>query len=112
MTAQLTKRIMRRVYAIWFVKKAAPVLILEIPVLLIIAFHETAQEFFVAKIIENCLVVINHGGVAGVLGFMISAIQKAHFVPVLIILFSLGLCGIAAYRLARNFYSFRLVRSY
>ncbi len=112
MSAELKKRIMRRVYAIWFVKRVAPVLLLEIPVLLIIALHETAREFFVAKIVENFLIALNHSGITGVLGFMVSAVQNAPFVPMLIILFSLGLCAVLAYRTARNLSAFKLVRSY
>ncbi len=103
---------MRRIYAIWFVKRAAPVLLLEIPVLLVIALHETAREFFVAKIIENFLIVLNHSSIAGVLGFMVSAVQNAPFVPMLIILFSLGLCAFLSFRMARNFSAFKLVKSY
>ncbi len=112
MSAELKKRIMRRVYAIWFMKRVAPVLLLEIPVLFVIVLHETAREFFVAKIIENFLVVLNHSGVAGVLGFTVSAVQNAPFVPILIILFSLGLCAVLTYRMARNLSVFKLVRSY
>lgn len=112
MTDGLNKRIMRRVYAVWFARNAAPVLFLQIPVLLIIALHETAREFFVARIIENFLIAANSGGISAAWNFGISALQSAPFVPVLIILFSLGLCGVLGYRLARNIFNLKLVRIY
>ena len=65
MNHELKIKIMRRVYAIWFIKNVAPVLFLELPILLLIALHETAREFFVAKIFENTAVAFSQGGAFG-----------------------------------------------
>ncbi len=112
MADRLKNRIMRRVYAIWFIKRVAPVLFLEMPFLVLIAAHETAREFFVAKILENFFVAYGQAGAGGVFGFANSALAHASFLPVSIIVFSLALAAVLVYRLARNFSGFSAVRSY
>lgn len=101
---------MKRVYAVWFAKKIAPVLLLEIPIFLVIALHEIAREFFVAKVIENFLLSANYGGLAGVWNFGVSAAQNAPFLPVLIIGFSLAFCAVLGYKIFRNFLNIELVK--
>lgn len=48
----LKKRIMRRVYAIWLAKKALPVFIIELP-LLILFVAKIKEMVFWAKVLEN-----------------------------------------------------------
>lgn len=106
----LTKRIMRRVYAIWFGRKIGPVLLLEAP-LLIVALWETARAFFVAKIIENFILVLHSpAGILGIFRFVGYALYHAPLMPVVIIGFSSGLFLILAYKLVRNFSQLALVR--
>ncbi len=102
------KKIMRRVYAIWFVRKIGPALFLEIPILAIIALHETAREFFVAKIMENFLVALNKG-FDDAFVYSFHAAMDAPAIPMLVISFSLVLCGVLGYKVARNFYNFKMV---
>lgn len=52
----LKERIMRRIYAIWFMRRALP-LLGGAAFGLLVAYRATANSFFVAKIIENFLVV-------------------------------------------------------
>jgi hypothetical protein len=107
----LKKRIMRRVYAIWFVKRIAPALFLQMPLLLLIALRETAREFWVAKIVENFSIAI-HSGFSSTLNYVFSAIVSAPAVPMLIIIFSLGVFGYLAVKTTRNLKRFGLVKSY
>lgn len=100
---------MRRVYAIWFIKQVVPVMVL-MPILAVIALWETAEEFFVAKIVENFVVALNQSGFLGVLGFVMSAVKSAPILPILIIGFSTGFFLVLAFRLMRNFKQLTLVR--
>lgn len=52
----LRERIMRRVYAIWFVRRALPRLG-GAAIGLFVAYRVTASSFFVAKVIENFFAV-------------------------------------------------------
>lgn len=106
----IKKKIMRRVYAIWFVKKIAPLLFL-VPFLTLIGLRETAREFFVAQIIENFSRAFQVGFRATI-DLTTASLVNAPVLPILIILFSLGLAGLLAYRLIRNFKEAQLVRSY
>jgi hypothetical protein len=105
----LTKRIMRRVYAVWFLRKAGPVLAGAF-LSLGFALWLTAKEFFVAKIIENFTASIHSGNISSVFSFIGSALYNAPFLPMAIIGFSLGLSLILAYRLIRNFFQLTIVR--
>lgn len=96
------KRIMRRVYAVWFFRQIAPVLLLQMPLFAFIAIREAAREFFVAKIADNFFTSFNNAGVSGVSGFALSAIERTPFVSVLVILSSICFLGFLGYRLFRN----------
>ncbi len=106
----LTKRIMRRVYAIWFLRRTAPIFVL-MPFLAIISLWETAKEFFVAKIIDNFIVAFHSPeGILAIFRFIGSAFANAPVMPLLVIGFSTGLFLILGYKLARNFMQMTLVR--
>lgn len=97
---------MRRIYAIWFLKQAAPVL-MAMPLSLALTLWLTAREFFVAKIIENFIISLHSGSIFAFVG---SALYNAPLLPVAIIGFSGGLFLILAYKAARNFSQLTLVR--
>ncbi len=85
----LKKRIMKRVYAIWFVKKIAPAIFIYTPFLGFIALRETANEFFITKIVENFVLALN-SGFAATMSYMASAVANIPAMPSLIILLSTG----------------------
>lgn len=60
-SSTLIKRVMRRVYAIWFLKKAVPVLVLEVS-LLIFALTQFAKHVFVANVLRNIAASGTHPG--------------------------------------------------
>ncbi len=108
----LQKRVMRRVYSIWFLKQVAPILILEMPVLLAVGLWEIARAFFVAKIVENFITSVHSGSVVTVVNFVGSALYRIgdHLVPITIAGISVGLFIILAYKVIRNFTQLALVR--
>ncbi len=107
----LTKRIMRRIYAIWFMRKAGPVLFLEMPILMIILLRESAREFFWGKIIDNFSSALSSpNGVMAAPNFVGSALSSAPVLSLIIIGFSAGLLAVSAYKLMRNFKQITLVR--
>jgi len=108
----LQKRVMRRVYGIWFLKQVGPILLLEMPVLLAVGLWEIARAFFVARIVENFIISIRSGSVANIVNFVGSALYSAseHFVPVAVAGVAIGLFMILAYKLIRNFTQLALVR--
>lgn len=112
MTKELTKRIMKRVYAIWFFKKIVPAVFLYLPFLLFVAVRETANEFFVVRIIDNFLLTLNHSGFFGVLNYLASAIANTPVLPSLIILVSLGVFALVLRRLTKSVKGVNLVKSY
>ncbi len=109
---ELKKRIMKRIYAIWFFKKVAPAVFLYMPFLLFVAMRETANEFFVMKIIDNFLLTAHSSGFLGVVNLMYSAILNTAILPSLIILVSLGVFTILFRRLIRNLKDISLVKSF
>jgi hypothetical protein len=102
---------MRKVYAIWFLKRVAPAVFLYVPFLVFIALRETARQFFVVKIIDNFLLA-SHQGVGVTAQFVFSAIRNIPIFSSTVILFSLVLSGVILYRLIRNFKSVQLAKSY
>lgn len=96
------KRVMRKVYAVWFLRQVAPILFLQMPLLAFIALRETARDFFVARIVENFFTSFSNAGVSGLVGFSFSAAQNASFAPVLIIFSSVCFLGFLGYRLFKN----------
>lgn len=106
----LIKRIMRRVYAIWFVKRVTPVLFLEMPIFIVIALRETAREFFVARILENFLLSFHSGGILSGINFIKEAFFATNGLPLAVIGFSFGFFLVLAFRVFRNFRQLTLVR--
>ncbi len=106
----LTKRIMRRVYGIWFLRQIAPAVLI-MPISLTAALWFTAKEFFVVKIIENFTISLHSSaGIYGVFNYIGSALYSAPILPLIIIGFFAGLCLFLTYRLLRNFKELTLVR--
>ena len=103
---------MKRVYTIWFVRKVAPAMFLYLPFLLIIALRETANEFFVARIVDNMINAINGSGFTGLVGFSSSAIANIPVLPVMVIVGSTGLFVYLLKKLTGNFKEIKLVKSY
>ena len=90
MTNDLKKRIMRRIYAIWFIRQALPVLAGS-AVSLYIALKITADRFFIAEIVKNFENVVN-SNILGLPRYIASALNSAE--PSALILMSLaGLIG-------------------
>ncbi len=108
---KLTRRIMRRVYGLWFLRQLAPTLV-GMPVLLTVAFWQIAGTFFVAKIVENFIISLHSGNISVIISFVGSALYNVsnHFLPVSIAAFSIGLVMILGYKLVRNFTRLTLVR--
>ncbi len=108
----LQKRVMRRVYGIWFLRQVGPILFLEMPVLLAVGLWEIARAFFVARIVENFITSVHSGSVVNIVNFVGSAIYgvSEHFVPFAIVGISIGLFIILAYKVVRNFTQLALVR--
>lgn len=112
MKDELKKRIMKRVYAIWFFRKIAPAMFLYMPFLAVVALWQTAREFFVVRIIDNFLLAFHTGGVGGVLGLTFSALVNTPVLSTLIILTSLGTFFVLFRRLSKNMREAQLMRSY
>ena len=74
MANDLKKRIMRRVYGIWFVKRVIPTAGGS-AIFMGIALKETAQRFFVAKIVANFMEVAGSNTWA-IPNFIASALNK------------------------------------
>jgi len=98
---ELKQKIMRKVYAIWFVKKVAPIAFLQMPLLLLIALRETSREFWVSRIFENFVVALN-GGLSTTAEYVWSSFVHTPVVPVSIIIFSMAIFGYSAKRLIKN----------
>ncbi len=108
----LQKRVMRRVYGIWFLRQIGPILLLEMPVLLAVGLWEIARAFFVARIVENFITSVHSGSVVTIVNFVGSAIYQTsdHLVPVAIAGIAIGLFMVLAYKVVRNFTQLALVR--
>jgi len=109
---ELKRRVMKRVYTIWFMRKVAPAMFLYLPFLLIVALRETANEFFVARIVDNMLNAIHGSGFMGFVGFTSSAITNVSMLPMMVIVGSMGLFVYLLRRLTRNFKEARPAKSY
>lgn len=108
---ELKRRIMRRVYGVWFLRKVAPVTFLYLPFLIIVALRETAKEFFIARIINNFLTAVHSGG-ASTVNYLFSALANMPVVSCLVILVSLMGFAALSYRLVQSVRTVRLVKSY
>ena len=108
----LKKRIMKRVYGIWFARRVAPAVFLYMPFLLIVALRETANEFFVARIVDNMINAVHGSGFSGLVNFTSSAATNIPVIPMMIILGSVGLFAYILWKLARDFRQTGLVKSY
>ena len=93
-TDMLKKRIMRRVYAIWFVRRALPVLGGSF-LSLAIALKMTADSFFVAEIMRSFKFVLTHN-LMGLPRYIESALNSAE--PSTLIL--IAMAGIVSFALA------------
>ncbi len=105
----LKKRVMRRVYGIWFLRQISPVAV-GMPFSAGVALWFTSKEFFVARIIDNFTTSVHSGSFTSVFNFVISALGNAPLLPTAIIGFSIGLFLILGYKLTRNFKQLVLVR--
>lgn len=92
--ANLTKKVMRRVYMIWSIRYVAPRLLLSVG-LFFTAFKVTASSFFVSKIFSNFMAVA-FSSVWAAPQFITSALNSAE--PQVLVLISA--CGITAFFLA------------
>jgi putative Mn2+ efflux pump MntP len=108
---KLTKRVMRRVYGLWFLRQMAPALV-GMPALSAVAFWHIGRTFFVAKIFENFTNSLYSGNILTITNFVGSALYHCseHFLALAIAGFSAGLVIILGYKLIRNFTRFTLVR--
>jgi hypothetical protein len=108
---KLTRRIMRRVYGLWFLRQMAPASV-GMPALLAVAFWQISGAFFVSKIVENFMNSLYSGNISVIINFVSSALYGAteHFLSVLIAGFSIGLVLFLGYKLFRNFTRLTLVR--
>ena len=100
MANDLKKRIMRRVYGIWFVKRVIPTAGGS-ALFVGIALKETAQRFFVAQIASNFMAVASSNAWA-IPSFIASAMNKLE-PSVLVLTAGAGLAGFAlAVKLLRS----------
>jgi hypothetical protein len=97
---KLTKRIMRRVYAVWIVRRILPQLAI-MSTVLFVGIRVTADRFFVAKIVENFTAIAN-SNIFALPRFMASALNSAE--PAALVVLSIS--GVASFFLA-----IRLLRS-
>jgi len=104
---KLTRKVMRRVYAIWFLRQMAPILV-AMPLSLGIVLWLTAKEFFVAKIVENFILTFHSGNVFAFIGS--AFYSSTHLLPLAIIGILSVLSLILGYKLVRNFMQMTLVR--
>ncbi len=104
---KLTRKVMRRVYAIWFLRQMAPILV-AMPLSLGIVLWLTAKEFFVAKIVENFILTFHSGNIFAFIGS--AFYSSTHILPLAIIGFLSILSLILGYKLVRNFMQMTLVR--
>ena len=102
---------MRKVYAIWFIKKVAPIAFLQMPLFLLIALRETAREFWVSRIFENFIFALNDG-MNATANYLWSSLSHAPIIPVSIVVFSLVVFGYSIKRLVKSLKQFGLVKSY
>ena len=79
---ELTKRIMRRVYFFWFMKRVAPTILLQLGAftLLAVGIHEFVSIRFVSA---NAIAALS-GGVGAVISYAKSAVAKTGFIPQLL----------------------------
>lgn len=97
------KRVMRRVYAAWFMRRIAP-MALVVPLFIIIAAHEVSREFFVARIFANFTQAITGAPNASLAlwGFTVNGLHSASSVALLIIGTSLILSALSCFGVVRN----------
>lgn len=94
MNNELKTRIMRRIYAIWFVRRGLP-MVAGSAASFYVALRVTAERFFVTQIVSN-FVVATHSGFLGISNFVVSALNSVE--PSLLILISMA--GIISFALA------------
>lgn len=95
----LKKRIMRRIYAIWFVRRVLP-LGASTGFFAYLALRETAQQFFVAKVVSNFLAVSVH--MWSIPGFIGAAVRNAEPQTLFVIAFSIAATFVLSVKLLRS----------
>jgi hypothetical protein len=108
---KLRKRVMRRIYAIWFLRQGAPGIV-GAPAMLAVSFWQISGTFFVSKIVENFIGRLHSGSFFVVINFLISAMSRVreHALCVSIAGLAIGVTIFFTYRFARNFFQITLVR--
>lgn len=86
MNNELKTRIMRRIYAIWFVRRGLP-MVAGSAASFYLALRVTAERFFVAQIASN-FIVAAHSGFLGITSFIVSALNSVE--PSILILISMA----------------------
>ena len=99
-TDNLKKRIMRRVYAIWVVRRVVP-LGATTGFFAYLAFQQTATNFFVAKIVSNFFAVTTHN-MWSAPGFIAVAMGHADPGVLFVISFSILASFVMAVKLLRS----------
>jgi len=101
--AQLKKRIMRRIYLLWFARRIAPVLFVQLPFFIFLAARETAQEFFVANILQGFGVALrnSHNPLDALWALFTNGIFS-HTVPLAIIAASAAIISVLTVRNAMH----------
>lgn len=94
MNNDLKKRIMRRVYAIWFVKQVLPIGLVSLGSLYL-ALRLTADRFFVAEIMRSFSYVLQYN-IWGLPGYIEAALNSVE--PSVLLLISIA--GIVSFGLA------------
>ncbi len=90
---------MRRVYAIWFVRRIAPPVV-SMAFFAYLALRETAQGFFVAQIVSNFLMIASN--VWSIPGFVGAAVMHARPETLFVIAFSILAVFVLAIKLLQN----------
>src|SRR3989338_9309257 len=99
MASNIKTRIMRRVYGIWFVRRVVPT-VATFSFFTYIVMTETAEKFFVAKVLSNFFAVASH--VWSIPGFVGAAVLHADPSTLFVISFSILAGFIMGVRLLRD----------
>lgn len=101
--AQLKKRIMRRVCAIWFFRRIVPGMFV-FPLFVFFAAYEISREFFVERIFENFTQAVS-GAPSSPLalwGFAADGLRSASIIALFVISLSLAFGAFACFHIVRN----------
>ena len=108
MTTKTKQTVMRRVYAIWFMRSVAPLIALEV-VVFFVAANVLASNVFVDKTISNALLA-TLGNPMSLVVYFLNAFAKTQFLTQTAI-FLFALVGVSFMRdVARSIASYSLVK--